>query len=91
MCIGIIAAAATFSFAQQGRKTWSEYGGGPDNSRYLTLTQINKSNLDRLDVAWTYPTSDTVSYVFNPVIVDSLTVYRLSRWGPPFGTAALWT
>jgi hypothetical protein len=41
--------------ANHDRRTWTDYGGGPDNARYLTLDQINKGSIARLDVAWTYP------------------------------------
>ena len=40
-------------------KWWPGYGGGPDNSRYFASRQINKSNVDQLQVAWTYPYGDT--------------------------------
>jgi quinoprotein glucose dehydrogenase len=63
---------------QAQRRTWSDYGGGPDNARYLTLDQITKENLGRLEVAWTYPTRDDFSYVFNPLIVDNV-IYVLAR------------
>src|SRR5258708_4662134 len=33
---------------------WSSYGGGPDGIRYSPLTQINRSNVSQLQVAWTY-------------------------------------
>ena len=33
---------------------WSAYGGGPDSIRYSSLTQINRSNVGQLEVAWTY-------------------------------------
>src|SRR4051812_40983759 len=62
----------------QDRRTWSEFGGGPDNARYLTLDQIDKSNVGRLAVAWTYPTRDAFSYVFNPLIVGDV-MYVLAR------------
>jgi quinoprotein glucose dehydrogenase len=64
--------------AQQNRKSWSEYGGGPDNSHHLTLTQINKSNVGQLQVAWSYPTQDNNSYVFNPLVVDNV-MYVMAR------------
>jgi quinoprotein glucose dehydrogenase len=63
---------------QRGRTTWTDFGGGPDNARYLTLEQINKSNVHQLAVAWTYPTRDNISYVFNPVVVDNV-MYVLAR------------
>jgi quinoprotein glucose dehydrogenase len=71
-------AAVQLADAQVNRRVWRDYGGGPDNSRYLTLNQITKSNLDRLGVAWTYPTRDTIAYVFNPIIVDRV-MYVLAR------------
>ena len=63
---------------QPDRRTWRDYGGGPDNARYLTLNQITKANVDRLKVAWTYPTGDNNAYVFNPIIVDNV-MYVLAR------------
>ena len=33
---------------------WPAYGGGPDQIRYSTLAQINRSNVRQLEVAWTY-------------------------------------
>jgi quinoprotein glucose dehydrogenase len=60
------------------RTTWTDFGGGPDNARYLTLDKINKSNLQQLGVAWSYPTRDNISYVFNPVVVDNV-MYVLAR------------
>ena len=74
----VLAIAAQLGHAQGGRRTWTDYGGGPDNSRHLTLNQIDRSNLERLAVAWTYPTLDNVSYVFNPVVVDNV-IYVLAR------------
>jgi quinoprotein glucose dehydrogenase len=60
------------------RNTWRDYGGGPDNARYMTLDQVTKKNVSELDVAWTYPTRDAFSYVFNPLIVDNV-IYVLAR------------
>jgi len=56
---------------------WSDYGGGPDSAQYTALTQINRSNVDQLQVAWTVPTGDTARYVFEPVQAHGL-VYVLS-------------
>ena len=64
--------------ARQNRKTWTDYGGGPDNARYMALDQITKANVARLEVAWTYPTRDDFSYVFSPLVVDNV-MYVLAR------------
>jgi glucose dehydrogenase len=46
------------AIAQQpsaAKKTSSfEYGGGAEGSRYSPLKQINRSNVQRLEIAWTY-------------------------------------
>ena len=37
---------------------WPHYGGGPEQNRYSTLTQITPANVRSLRVAWTYDTND---------------------------------
>jgi len=59
-------------------KTWGQYLGGADSSQYSALDQINRRNVTRLTVAWTYSTGDARSYRFNPLIVDG-TMYVLAR------------
>src|SRR6478672_7920832 len=49
--------------------------GGDGNSRFSPLTQINKSNVKSLQVAWTYSSNDhfTASEMqSNPVVVDGV-------------------
>jgi quinoprotein glucose dehydrogenase len=58
--------------------TWSDYGGGADGSQYSALSQINRSNVNTLQIAWTYPTGDANSYLFNPVVVDGV-MYVLAK------------
>ena len=41
------------AFAQD-HKTWRDYGGASDASQYSALAQINRSNVSKLQVAWTY-------------------------------------
>ncbi len=59
-------------------RTWLDYGGGPDQSKYVTLTQIDRSNVNQLEVAWFYPTGDEVSYNFNPIIANGM-MYVLAK------------
>jgi len=54
---------------------WSVYGGGPDSIRYSSLDQINRENVARLAVAWTYDTGDAFpdsEMECNPIIVDGV-------------------
>lgn len=59
-------------------RTWMDYGGGPDQSKYVVLDEITKDNVDQLEVAWFYPTGDKNVYQFNPIIVDSV-MYVLAK------------
>ena len=56
---------------------WTGYGNGPDNSRYFPSTQITRSNITRLQVAWTYPFGDAGS---SPIIVRGV-IYGRGRNG----------
>ena len=56
--------------------TWTAYGGGADSSQYSALDQINKSNVSRLEVAWTFPVTGTV--IFNPLVVDEVMFLQAS-------------
>ncbi len=57
--------------------TWASYGGGAHSSQYSALTQINKSNVSQLEVAWTFPVTGTV--IFNPLIVDNVVYVQASN------------
>jgi quinoprotein glucose dehydrogenase len=58
--------------------TWRDYAGASDASQYSSLAQINRSNVGKLQVAWSYPTGDGNKYSFNPVVVDK-TMYVLAH------------
>jgi len=75
--IGILAAAITVITAagDQRPHEWRDYGGGPDNSKFSTLKQINKSNVSRLEVAWTYEYGETM---FNPIVTRGV-IYGKGR------------
>src|SRR5437762_7682039 len=60
------------------RTAWSDYGGGPDSAKYTTLTQITPANVSQLQLAWSYPTYDNVSYRFGPIVANDV-AYVLAR------------
>ena len=74
LLIALMAAAGLSADGQNSRE-WRDYGGSADNSRFTTLKQITRSNISRLDVAWTYPYGETG---FNPIVVRG-TVYGKGR------------
>lgn len=66
-------------------QSWSIYKGGADANNYSSLDQINKSNVQDLEVAWTfYPEDEPESfriwkYECNPITVDTV-MYLTSAW-----------
>lgn len=61
-----------FSLSAQNR-SWSTYGGGLDNTHYSALTQVNRKNVAKLKVAWTYDTGDAFpgsEMECNPIVVN---------------------
>ena len=60
------------SESKPGQASWWHYGGSPEQSKYFDAEQINKSNVQQLTMAWMYPTADSNSYFFSPVIVDTI-------------------
>jgi quinoprotein glucose dehydrogenase len=38
--------------------SWMDYGGGPDQSKYVITDDITKSNVNQLSVKWAYSTDD---------------------------------
>ena len=37
---------------------WKDYGGSADSSQYSALKQIDRGNVSKLKVAWTYNIGD---------------------------------
>ena len=57
--------------------TWEVYGGDASSSQYSSLDQINRDNVQHLEVAWTYNTGDHEPEGYsqiqcNPIIVDGV-------------------
>lgn len=59
----------------EGYDGWPIYGGGHDSIRYSRLDQINRENVQDLQVAWEYDTQDATEssqMQTNPIVVDGL-------------------
>ncbi len=74
---------------------WAHYLGHPTSNQYSTLDQINRDNVGKLEVAWTYVTGDRAMYQANNLVVDGIlyTVTPNSRVIALDGASgeALWT
>ena len=71
-CIGIFGCGSK----QDPHTSWETYQGDPGSNQYSSLKQINKSNVDQLEVAWVYQTGDNLNkqsqIQCNPIIVDDI-------------------
>lgn len=59
-------------------RSWMDYGGGADQSKYVVTDKINKSNVKNLKMSWMYSTGDERSYQFNPILIDNV-MYVLAK------------
>jgi quinoprotein glucose dehydrogenase len=57
---------------QETYRGWPAYGGTQDQIRYSALRQIDRSNVARLEVAWTYDSNETGGLQTQPIVVDGV-------------------
>ncbi|MBV8820014.1 MAG: PQQ-binding-like beta-propeller repeat protein, partial [Acidobacteriaceae bacterium] len=74
---GLLLLLCAAAYAQD-HSTWSDYAGAPDSAQYSALNQINRDNVQQLEIAWTYATADGNKYFFNPLVVDGV-AYVLAK------------
>ncbi|MGY8654018.1 MAG: outer membrane protein assembly factor BamB family protein [Verrucomicrobiia bacterium] len=67
---------AAFGAAPQNAD-WPIYLGGKERNLYSSLSQINRKNVAKLEVAWTYDTGGKGGYQVNNLIIDGI-LYTLS-------------
>ena len=68
--IALTAAVSTgVIVSAQSNNWWRDNLGGPGSSHFSNLDQINKSNVDKLQVAWFYPYGNTA---FNPIMAEDM-------------------
>lgn len=62
-------------------RRWDRSLGGPTSNRFTALTQINKSNVAKLEVAWTYRSGDgNANIQCNPIVVDGVMYAPTGGW-----------
>ena len=77
LIVPVLLAAISAAPASQQRQParpseWPAYGGGPEQIRYSPLDQINKSNVARLAVAWTYDTGESGGLQTQPLVIGGV-------------------
>src|SRR5579863_9854519 len=75
-CLWLLAGARFSTAAQHNapekNRDWPTYGGAPENNHYSMLTQINRSNVKQLAVAWSFDTQEEGVLQTSPIIVDGV-------------------
>jgi quinoprotein glucose dehydrogenase len=76
----LLASAAISAGKSERRDGWPGVGGGPDNIKYSTLTQITPANVHRLELAWRYDSGDEFEgseLQTNPIVIGG-TLYAIT-------------
>src|SRR5438093_1144662 len=71
--LGYLSPGEQRAVPKAGYRDWTVYGGDPGSIHYSALDQINRSNIRKLRVAWSYDTGDAFpgsQMECNPVIVN---------------------
>src|SRR5712692_1322692 len=61
-----------FGASGSEQQDWTAYGGAPENNHYSALAQINRSNVKRLAVAWSFDTQEEGGLQSSPIIVEGV-------------------
>ena len=65
----MVQAAAAGKTVAGEHEDWPAYGGGPADDRFSPLTQINRNNVARLKVAWSFDTGEPGGLQTNPLVI----------------------
>lgn len=71
----------------QPSRDWPVYGGDFANTHYSPLTQINRSNVNQLVIAWSFDTGETGGLQTSPLIVAGV-LYGITPTQKVFALAA---
>ena len=63
---------ALISSAHAAEGDWNTYLGGKSRNNYSPLSQIDRTNVSQLKVAWEYDTGDKGEYQANNLIIDGV-------------------
>jgi quinoprotein glucose dehydrogenase len=53
-------------------RDWAVYGGSPQNTHYSPLTQIDRENVKRLEVAWTFDSEEEGGLQTSPIVIEGV-------------------
>ncbi|MEO7433563.1 MAG: PQQ-dependent dehydrogenase, methanol/ethanol family [Dokdonella sp.] len=80
LCAGITAVfACGAAYAASAGDQWPAPGGDDSLSRHSTLTDINKSNADKMQMAWSMSTTATRGHEGQPLVIGNM-MYFVSAY-----------
>ena len=69
----LLIASSRFLFStNSSAQDWPRYGGTPEANHFSSLTQIDRSNVTQLKVAWTFDTREEGGLQSSPLIVNGV-------------------
>jgi quinoprotein glucose dehydrogenase len=75
LLVSCLAGSSDAQDTTNASRDWPAYGGGPAEIRYSSLKQIDRGNVRRLQIAWTFDTGDAFpgsEFQCNPVVIDGV-------------------
>jgi quinoprotein glucose dehydrogenase len=78
LAVGLLLIAPLSLIARGGQhRDWPVYGGDAENTHFSRLQQINRKNVTRLQIAWTFDTQESGGLQTSPLIVGNV-LYALT-------------
>ncbi|MEO8678064.1 MAG: pyrroloquinoline quinone-dependent dehydrogenase [Vicinamibacterales bacterium] len=72
VAVGLHAQRPAAAGSSRVDRDWPAYGGGPEQARYSTIAQIDRTNVAQLQVAWTYDSGESGGLQTNPIVADGI-------------------
>jgi quinoprotein glucose dehydrogenase len=77
LILAVLLRGASQSNQTKPDQDWGAYGGDSEKTHFSPLTQINRSNVKQLEVAWSYDTQETGGLQTSPIEIAG-TLYGIS-------------
>jgi quinoprotein glucose dehydrogenase len=77
LCVLNLAIAVLGQDSDRTGVNWPMIGGSPGNSHHSNLRQINRSNVSKLEMVWSFETGESGGLETTPIIVDGI-LYALT-------------
>ena len=76
VCFIVLLAASACELTDSSKNytPWTRFEGEPEATSFSPLDQIDRSNVDQLEIAWTYSPGEVTDFV--PIVVDSIVYLR---------------